>query len=216
MFIPTYIIEVGAPWSSPILYYISGISGISGQPYFSTYFLTYFLYRVPRPRMYTIETTTSHDQLWVHVLPVYFRNPVSYIHTELYKRVGTCTKERGYVVSISAIKIQGNYISRTGGECIFKTSFDTQYLLPRVGVPCTITVHTVLPDGIWGTHAYVNVYVPSSMLTNWTLVRGSFTSSCGGSISIGSPVDVYLTAVEFHDGDFSCLGEIKEGGGGEE
>ena len=124
-----------------------------------------------------------------------------------------CGKEYGHLISVKKInKIMNHKIGRVNGDNVFTVEFDVLVLHPIVDTELPGVVCMVYQDGI-----FVNILEKQKMLIPATSLKMykfngelSIYESHAHSIGVGDDVEVVVTASQYSDGCFSCLGILKE------
>lgn len=109
----------------------------------------------------------------------------------IMQRVGTCTKEYGYVTSISNIRRKSNIISRTSGSCVFQVAYTATCIKPVEGETLSCQVVLSFPEGMLVTHEKMRIIVPRVQY------------------SVGSTVDVILVSIRYESSEYQCVGALK-------
>lgn len=108
----------------------------------------------------------------------------------LKQKINSCSKEYGYIQSISKVQTKGNVISRTSGSCVFQVSYVASCLKPVEGetIPCTVLIS--FPEGMLVSHEKMRVIVPHVHRP------------------VGTRVDVTLINIRYESSEYQCVGKI--------
>lgn len=127
--------------------------------------------------------------------------------------VGECTKEYGHIIAVSKItRIINQEIGRINVENIFNLEFDALILNPKKGTEVVGTVCMLYKDGIFiSILDRQKMLIPTTSLSGYTFDSASNTYKNGTrSIVVGDSIEAIITASQYNDGSFSCLGTLKE------
>lgn len=130
---------------------------------------------------------------------------------------GECSKDHGHIISVKGInRIVDHKIGRANSDNVFTIEFQALTLNPKVGTEVLGTVCMIYKDGV-----FINIMdkqkmlIPTTSLTGDDVVLG-FDESTGNynisdrSIKVGDDIDATITASQYSNGFFSCLGALKD------
>jgi len=135
-----------------------------------------------------------------------------YICEKLEEKVGSCTKERGYITAIvyPLSKIHHNLVSRQTGNVIVNVSYEIETVKPCIGMICTALVNIVHKEGLFARMDYVDIIVPATTFDEhlWTCKENQFVNDdC--TIEVGSWIKVQITNVRYTNSNFQCIAKIE-------
>ena len=128
-----------------------------------------------------------------------------------------CSKDHGYIISVKGIShIVNHKIGRANSDNVFTLEFEALTLNPKVGMEVTGTVCMIYKDGV-----FINIMNRQKMLIPATSLTGNkddhgFDESTGNyrvhgcCIKVGDDVEATVTASQYSNGFFSCLGTLKD------
>lgn len=128
-----------------------------------------------------------------------------------------CSKEHGHIISVKKInEIVDHKIGRANSDNVFTLEFQALTLNPKVGVEVMGTVCMVYKDGIFiNIMGKQKMLIPATSLTEdsgnyrFSEATGSFENDqC--SIKVGDDIEAIITASQYSNGFFSCLGILKD------
>ena len=129
------------------------------------------------------------------------------ITTKLQAKVGSCTKEYGYILSIDLIDFKSttNVISRTSGNCIYTVSYTMTTIIPKPEQVYTGRVNLIFIEGIFSTWNNIKIIVPMDMIVGWTFEHDKFTCE-DRTIRVGDLIPIKLTNVRYDNNQYQCIG----------
>jgi DNA-directed RNA polymerase subunit E'/Rpb7 len=134
---------------------------------------------------------------------------MSVINKEITKKVGTCTQENGYILSIQKISDVDSMISRASGEIIVRATVRAETFKPEVGKTYKASVSScVNGNGIYLHYKdRVKILVMERMMEKYSYKDGAYTNG-EKTINIGDDVDVTIKAVKYEKNNFQCIGSF--------
>ena len=125
-----------------------------------------------------------------------------------------CSKDYGYIIAVKGIKqILSHKIGRANADNVFTVEFEAETLNPTPGMKVVGKACMIYKDGI-----FVNIMDKQKMLIPSTTmnddshfddVTGCYNVS-GRTIKVGDNVTAEITASQYTNGFFSCLGVLKD------
>ena len=127
-----------------------------------------------------------------------------------------CSKNYGYILSVKGInKIVNHKIGRANADNVFTVEFEAVTLHPKPGMKVQGTACMIYKDGI-----FVNSMDKQKMLIASTSmiidensgfddITGTYNIS-GRTIKVGDKIMVEVTASQYSNGFFSCIGTLKD------
>lgn len=133
------------------------------------------------------------------------------IDTKLRKRIGSCTKENGYIIDIHEIYHDKttNKISRVSGNCIFTISYKMTTLKPEAGHVYKAIVNCIFKEGIFCEYNNIKILIPISEIKNYTFQNSKFINK-SKSIEISNIIQVHINIVRYEDQNYQCIGRMIE------
>ena len=124
-----------------------------------------------------------------------------------------CGKEYGHIVSIKGIKrIIDHKIGRAEADNVFRVEFEALIFNPKVGKEVPGSVCMVYKDGIFlRIMGKQLLLVPTSALQGY--LYNEISNSYEGdksTIALGDEVKAIITASQYSNRSFSCLGTLKD------
>ncbi len=126
-----------------------------------------------------------------------------------------CSKDYGYILSVKSIsQIISHKIGRANSDNVFTVEFEANTLNPKPGVEVFGNVCMIYKDGI-----FINIMGKQKMLipaTSMINKEGIFEESTGSyrvsgkTIKVGDEITALITASQYNNGFFSCLGVLKD------
>lgn len=135
------------------------------------------------------------------------------IKEQTQKIVGDCNEEYGYIVSVGDFEIYDTEISRATSENIFKLKIWVETLKPEVDTTykCT-TTSCIDKNGIYATIGErLRIRIAEKSMADWKFNSNGYEQTVGGKtrrITVGSIVDVKITAIKYNNGNFLCIGVL--------
>ncbi len=130
-----------------------------------------------------------------------------------------CSKEYGHIISIKNIqRIVDHKIGRANADNVFTLEFKALTLNPKIGMEVCGTVCMIYKDGI-----FINIMdkqkmlIPALTLTGeeddddnygFDIITGHYKVA-GNWIKVGTDIKAVVTASQYNNGLFSCLGYLK-------
>ena len=124
-----------------------------------------------------------------------------------------CGKEYGHIVSIKSIKrIIDQKIGRAEADNVFTVEFEALTFNPKVGKEVPGSVCMVYKDGIFlRIMGKQLLLVPASALQgyHYSEINNSYEGN-ESTIELGDEVNAIITASQYSNRSFSCLGTLKD------
>lgn len=150
-----------------------------------------------------------HDT--VYVPPQHLGTPYEFICEQLQKRLHTCERDVGYILSIDNVVIDGNTICINTGGGKYKVVYDIDTILPQVSDLFKSCIQLVLPEGVFSRYHNMPILVSSDYLldTGWVFENGVFQRG-EETLSQGKWVDVVIESFRFENREYQCLGRLSD------
>lgn len=131
------------------------------------------------------------------------------IEKKIRKKIGMCSKEKGYIIMINNIqkKIQ-NIISRVSGNCKFKVSYNIYTLKPENDHIYNVLVSNIFKEGIFCEYNRIKILIPVSCLTQYVFENKTFINDNKHIIQTGDWIKVQITNVRYDDQNYQCIAKL--------
>lgn len=129
------------------------------------------------------------------IQPSQLKHIKSAIRQHIESKVGTCSKQYGYIERIIKIDYDSmtNFISRTSGCCVFQVSFEMECNIPQVGDIIDGIVMMIFTEGILLRSGRIQIIIPNDK----TRV-----------LEKGSTHKVVITSVRYDHFEYQCVGKL--------
>ena len=138
-------------------------------------------------------------------------NIESNLEKKIRKKVGMCSKEKGYIIMIHNIqrhkKLQ-NTISRVSGNCIFTVSYDICTLKPEIGHVYKVLISSIFKEGIFCEYNNIKILIPSTELKQYTF-QNKILVSKDSTIQIGDWIKIRIQNVRYDDQNYQCIAKLE-------
>jgi DNA-directed RNA polymerase subunit E'/Rpb7 len=163
--------------------------------------------------MYSILLLTEH----ITIQPSELSRVKKTILSHLQAKVGTCTREHGYIVKILKILPipQNVNISRTSGMCVIEVKYKAKTLIPQVNSIFEAKVMHLYPEAIFtgvdlGMENILHIIIPQSK-DDWKVdseCNTGFIRPLQASISVFQIVKVRIIDTRYVKCQYQCIGEL--------
>ena len=129
------------------------------------------------------------------------------------KVTNECNKKVGHIISIIGInRILNHKIERVNLNNIFTLEFQATTLNPKVGAEVLGTVCMLYKDGIFlNIKSIQKMLIPATSINSYEYNDSTKSyDSSESSIQMGDIVKAIITASQYNNHSFSCLGILKE------
>lgn len=154
----------------------------------------------------------SVEKTQIVLRPNELTNIQSNLEKKIRKKVGTCSKEKGYIIMIHNIqrdkKLQ-NIISRVSGNCIFTVSYDICSLKPEIGHVYKVLVSSIFKEGIFCEYNNIKILIPNSELQSFSYQNEKLVSP-EYTIQTGDWIKIRIHNVRYDDQNYQCIARLEE------
>ena len=141
--------------------------------------------------------------------PNELHNIIDNINKKVKLKIGSCSKDNGYIIDIKNIKIQYNIICRYNGDCDYFVLYDILYLKPEKGHIYECTVKLIHEYGVICMFKCIEILVPKDMLSNWTFNPITLEYKKDDRIiSVNSIITIRVFLTQYKYNKIQCIGEL--------
>lgn len=135
---------------------------------------------------------------------------LKHVKDALIKKIGTCTQESGYILSINNFVIDDTEISRATGAIVVRVKANCDFLKPEISkVYPAIVTSCVNSHGVYLHYKdKLKILVMERTLDTVKFENGCYTLASGVDIKVGSTVDVKVTATKYEKNNYQSIGII--------
>jgi DNA-directed RNA polymerase subunit E'/Rpb7 len=150
----------------------------------------------------------------IEIEPKYLNaNIKQHILSKLKKnKIGKCTKQNGYVLSIESIeKYKDNIIPIATPNILFDVTYQAKVLKPEINDKFDAEVLLIYPQGIYlQKEKVLDILIPSSSIKNFKYdsISGNFKNNEGQLISQEDYISVIITAVHYEEKKYRCIAKL--------
>lgn len=133
------------------------------------------------------------------VQPHELENVQENINVKLKNRIGTCTKEDGFICDVRNIELLKNSrVSRISGDVFFTVKYESVSLKPSKGHIYHSTIIRIFDEGFFCQFKNIRIFVPNTE----TMQHKVF--------NVGDTMKVEITNIRYEDRQYQCIGHYLE------
>lgn len=137
-------------------------------------------------------------------------NIKSIIESKIKKTIGTCIKEKGYIIIINDIKEKNtNIISRVSGNCIFNVTHTIFTLKPMIGHIYNVLISDIFKEGIFCEFNHMKILIPVSELSKYSYTNKQFQSD-EHVIKQGNRIKIKIKNTRYEEQNYQCIAALVE------
>lgn len=110
--------------------------------------------------------------------------------------LGKCSEDTGYIIDIHDVKIIDNYIQNSSSGITYVVSALVSVFKPRIGLSLDVYVTAIFESGFFVNSNSHKILIP--------------TPNKQTDLKAGDKVTIVLTAINYKNNSFCCIGNLKE------